>query len=290
VTRAWTVDFGTAELVPDPYRPGGWLLRVDGVAQSYVDLADLTHLEFEYMRRVSWIIDTVAPAGRAIRVLHLGGGALTLPRYVAATRPGSAQVVVDRDAALAALVLRELPLPPEADVEVRISDARAAVEAADLGDFDLVIADVYQAAQMPTSVTSVEFAAAVARLLNRTGTYAVNVADLPPLAFTKVQAATLRTAFADVCAIAEPGLLRGRRYGNVILAATARRGGLPVTRIARASARDAFPSRVLHGDALDGFIAGSLPATDAGAAAHEDHLRPVPGETLLRVVREDGPR
>jgi hypothetical protein len=267
----WPVDFGTAELVRDATRPGGWLLKVDGVAQSYVDLVDLAHLEFEYTQRMAWVIDSVP--GRALRVLHLGGGGLTLPRYIAVTRPGSAQVVVERDAALVALVQRELPLPAGAGIEIVIADARAAVDeggfagyvAANAGGFDLVLADVYQAAQMPPSVASTEFAAAVARLLRPDGTYVANVADMPPLAFSKVQAATLGTAFTDVCLLAEPGLLRGRRYGNVVLAATNDPSGLPVERIARLSARDPFPSRLVHGDALDGFIAGARPATDATA-------------------------
>jgi hypothetical protein len=282
VTRRWPVDLGTAELAPDPHRPGAWLLRVDGVAQSYVDLADPTHLEFEYTRRMAWIVDAVAPPTRPLRVLHLGGGALTMPRYVAATRPGSTQVVIEHDAALADMVRRELPVPADAGIEVRIGDARAAVDAGDPDGFDLVLADVYTAARMPRSVTSVEYAAGVAASLRRAGgapgTYAVNVADLPPLAFSKVQVATLHTAFADVGLIAEPGLLRGRRYGNVILAATNRPGGLPAARIARVSARDVFPSRLLHGDALSTFVAGARPVSDATV---DDLPGEVPGGTAL---------
>src|SRR2546423_600544 len=90
---------GAAALVPDPDRPGGWTLRLDGTPQSYVDTADPAVLHFEYMRRLGSVVDAAAPAGEPLRVLHLGGGALTLARYVAATRPGSTQQVVERDAA-----------------------------------------------------------------------------------------------------------------------------------------------------------------------------------------------
>ena len=38
---------GVASLEPDRRRERGWTLLVDGVPQSYVDLADPTHLEFE---------------------------------------------------------------------------------------------------------------------------------------------------------------------------------------------------------------------------------------------------
>jgi spermidine synthase len=257
-------EFGTAELVPDPGRPRGWTLLVDGVAQSYVDLDDPTYLEFEYVRRLASVVDAVAPPRVPLRVLHLGAGALTLPRYVQRTRPGSAQLVLERDAALVGYVLRELPLPAGAGVRIDIADARTGVAASTDG-YDLVLSDVYQAARMPRSVASAEFAALVAERLRPGGLYAVNLADLPPLAFSRTQAATLRTAFGDVCLIAEPGMLRGRRYGNVILVAAAEPDGLPLPRLVAAANRDPFPNRVVHGAALDRFLAGAKPVADASA-------------------------
>ncbi|GAA1772104.1 fused MFS/spermidine synthase [Luedemannella helvata] len=259
------VASGTAELVPDHERRSGWTLLVDGVPQSYVDLDDPRHLEFEYVRRLAAAVDAVAPAGEPLRVLHLGGGAFTVPRYVAATRPGSGQLVVERDAALAALVRRVLPLPRRGGIRVREGDARAVVEALPDNRFDLVIGDVYAGAQMPRTVASVEFATEVARVLSPTGWYAVNVADLPPLAFSRIQAATLAAAFPDVAVLAEPGMLRGRRYGNVALVAAAAPGGLPVARLAAAARRDPFPGRLLHGSDLATFVAGARPMRDEAA-------------------------
>jgi spermidine synthase len=268
------VDHGTAELAPDPDRRSGWTLLVDGVPQSYVDLLDPTYLDFEYVRRLASVIDAAGPAGAPLHVLHLGGGALTLPRYIAATRPGSRQRVVERDGALIDLVRRELPIPRGADLRVRTGDARAVVEATADARFDLVIADVYQAAQMPRSVASLEFAHQVARVLRPGGWYAVNVADLPPLAFSRRQAATLRAAFADVCLIADPGMLRGRRYGNVVMAAAREPAALPVARFAAAAAHDPFPCRLLDGPDLDRFIAGARPVADDAA---EDSPKPPSG-------------
>ena len=104
------VASGVAELVADADRPRAWTLRVDGIPQSHVDLDDPRYLEFEYMRRLGHLADLAAPSGEPLRVLHLGGGGLTLARYVAATRPGSRQLAVDSDAALVDLVRRLLPL------------------------------------------------------------------------------------------------------------------------------------------------------------------------------------
>jgi spermidine synthase len=263
---AVAVDFGRAELVPDPDRAAARMLLLDGYPQSYVDPNDPVHLEFEYVRRLASIVDTAAPVAAPLGVLHLGGGALTLPRYVAATRPRSTQRVVERDAALTALVRRELPLPRDADIRVRADDARAAVEAYRAARFDLVIGDVYGAAQVPGRLTSLEYAHQVARLLRPDGIYAVNLADGPPLAFARGQVATLCAVFADVCLLAEPGVLRRRRFGNVILAAATRPGRLPVADLATAAARDPFPARLLYGKDLVNFVAGARPVTDATAA------------------------
>lgn len=254
-------------LIPDPDHEGGWFLIVDGVSQSYVDTRDETSLRFSYVRRIATVIDTVAPKGRPLRVLHLGAGAMTLPRYVGRTRPGSAQVVVDHDPALLAYVGRHVPLPAGLDLTTIISDARAAAEDFDDASFEVVIADVYMGAQMPHSVATVEFARHAARILAPGGVFVTNLADLPPLAFSRVQAATLRTAFPDVCAIGEPGMLRGRRYGNVVLAAALVPDQLPVVRLARLARADDKPARLLRGADLDAFIGGAVPLTDATTPA-----------------------
>lgn len=235
-------------------------MLLDGVVQSYVDLADPTHLPVPYLRWLAAVVDAAGPPGAALRVLHLGGGGLSLPRYVAATRPASAQQVVERDAGLLDLVARVLPLAGNADVRVLIGDAAQAVRTLPEQAYDLVVADVYEGARMPRPVAGVEFAAAVARLLAPAGLYAVNVTDLPPLAFTRTQVATLRAVFGPVGVLAEPGMLRGRRYGNLVLVATAEPGALPLARLASGLAvRDAGGARAVHGAAVDRFVGGARP-------------------------------
>ena len=190
------VDLGTAELRPDPARPQGWTLLVDGVPQSYVDLADPAHLEFPYVQVLGRVLRAWRPVGVPGRVLHLGGGGLTLPRLVDHLRPGVEQTVVERDAALLTLVRRFLPVPPR--IAVRIGDARAWLESADPAGYDLVVADVFEGAAMPAGVGAAGFARAAARALRPGGLLAMNLTDVPPLAHTRIQAATARTAFAEV--------------------------------------------------------------------------------------------
>jgi spermidine synthase len=259
------VDGGLAELLPDRERRRAWTLLVDGAPQSHVDLDDPAYLSFEYQRRLGHVIDLVAPAGRPVQAVHLGGGALTLARYVAATRPRSTQQVVERDAALVQLVRRELPLDPNARIRVRSTDAREGLAKLPDGWADLVIADVFSAARTPAHLTSTEFLTDVRRVVKPGGLYAANLADGPPLAHLRGQIATAAVVFPELALVADPAVLRGKRFGNAVLVASDQ--PLPVAELTRRAASDPHPGRVEHGRALTGFTGGAVPVTDAAAVA-----------------------
>jgi len=276
---------GTVELLNDAERPEAWTLLIDGILQSEVDLGDPRHLEIEYMRRLGHLADLAAPTAMPLRVLHLGGGALTLARYVAATRPGSRQLAVESNATVAALVSQRLPLtrpgrrrpgqsppgqtgpgrtrPGTGEIAVLVADARAALERLPDGSFDLLVVDVFAGARTPAHLTSVEFTVAGARVLAPSGIYAVNVGDGPPLAHARGRVAAVRSVFAHVCVLAEPAVLRGRRFGNLVAVASDRE--LPVSGLIRRIAADPFPARLVAGTALDQWVAECAPIVDAHA-------------------------
>lgn len=253
---------GTAKLMPDVDRERAWLLTVDGAPQSYVDLGDPRHLEFEYTRRLAHALDLVPPEG-PLDVLHLGGGGLTLPRYLAATRPGSQQRVVEHDEALLDLVAEYLPLPPGAGITLCAADARAELERAGAASADAVVTDVFRGSRVPAHLTTLSCARAAARVLRPHGVYAANLADAAPFAFLRSQLATLAAVFEQLCLIAEPGVLRGRRFGNAVLLAS--RAELPVTALARRVAADAFPARIEYGAALRRFTGSAAPVGEGEA-------------------------
>jgi spermidine synthase len=267
-----TVASGVAELVPDPDRDTAFTLLLDGAPQSHVDLAEPTHLEFEYIRRMAAALDLIAPPGRPLRVLHLGGGALTLPRYLAATRPGSAQRVVEIDGPLVELVRRALPLPAKANIRVRVADARAAVEGMREAGYDVVIVDVFAGARTPAHLASVEFIRAAARVLDPAGWLIANIADGPPLRHARAQVATIRAVLPEACLVADAAVLRGRRFGNLVVLAG--RTPPPIAELARRAAGDWFPGRVETD--LDRFAGGAAPVTDSAAVAS-----PAPPEGLF---------
>ncbi|UQI43568.1 fused MFS/spermidine synthase [Streptomyces sp. HU2014] len=257
------VGGGVAELRPDRDRPRGFTLLIDGAPQSHVDLDDPAYLDFAYQRRLGHIADLVAAPGKPVQALHLGGGAFTLARYVAATRPRSTQQIVEIDAPLVQFVRRELPLDAGWRIRVRGGDAREGLAKVPDGWADLIIADVFAGARTPAHLTSVEFAGEVRRALRPGGFYAANLADGPPLAYVKAQIATVRTVFPELCLIADPAVLRGRRFGNAVLLASDRE--LPVAELTRRAATDPNQGRVEHGRALDDFTGGAAPVTDAAA-------------------------
>lgn len=263
------VDGGLAQLRPDPDRAGGWTLLLDGAPQSHVDLDDPAYLDFAYQRTLGHIIDLAAPPGRPVRAVHLGGGALTLARYTAFTRPRSTQQVAELDGALVALVRRELPWDAGWRIRVRTADARAALARVPDGWADLVICDVFSGARTPAHLTSGEFLAEVRRTLGPGGRYAANLADgsgpgtAVPLGYLRAQIATAREVFTRLCLIADPAVLRGRRFGNAVLLAADQE--LPLAELTRRTAADPHPGRVEHGAALADFTGGARAVTDATA-------------------------
>jgi spermidine synthase len=260
---------GSAELLADADRPGGWLLTIDRIRQSYVDLDDPTYLDFEYVQAFADVLDAL-PDG-PLAITHVGGGACTLARYVAATRPRSSQIVLEPDVALTALVRARLPLPRGARIKIRPVDGRAGVAALAPASADVVVLDAFHGGRVPADLTTAEFLADVARVLRPGGVLLANVADGPPVTYTRRVLATVRTVLPATLVIAEPAVLKGRRYGNVVVAAS--RAALPVAALRRASARAPFPRTVT----VD-FGGSARSLTDA------DPLRsPQPPDELWRV-------
>ncbi len=245
-----------AVVTPDRWVPGAYTLTVDGTPQSHVNLDDPTQLFFEYVQRMGHVIDQLGMPGEPITAVHLGAGALTLPRYVEATRPGSRQQVIEIESDLVDLVRAELPWSSRASIRVRHGDAREVLEKLPgglRGTVDLVVVDVFSGARTPAHVTSIEFYREAASLLAPGGILLANIADGPGLAFARGQAATLSEALGHVAALAETQILKGRRFGNIVLVGSA--SPLPLDWMPRLLAAGPHPSKVVSGSELREFIA-----------------------------------
>ncbi|UNK70185.1 fused MFS/spermidine synthase [Microbacterium sp. H1-D42] len=259
---------GVAEIAASEFT-NGFELIVDGTPQSHVDLDDPTHLHFEYIVRMGAVIDQLgAAASSPLSVVHLGAGALTIPRYIDATRPGSRQQVIELEGPLVTLVREHLPLPRGAAIRIRIGDAREGLHRlppALTGHCDLVVSDVFSGAQTPAHLTSLEFYREIAALLAPTGVLLVNVADGPGLAFARRQVATVSTVFPEVALLADTQVLKGRRFGNLVLVASAT--ALPTEWLPRMLAAGPHPAKIAQGEEVAAFARGAAIVTDADAVA-----------------------
>ena len=269
----------TAVIESDRWVPGAFTLVVDGTPQSHVNLDDPTQLFFEYVQRIGHVIDQIGDPGSPLTAVHLGAGAFTLPRYIEATRPGSRQQVIELETDLVDFVREQLPLPRSAAIRVRHGDARDVVGRMPgglMGAVDLLVVDVFSGARTPAHVTSIEFYELAVALLAPNGIIAVNVADGPGLSFARGQAATLLSAVVDVAALAETQVLKGRRFGNVVLVGS--QMPLPLEWMPRLLAGGPHPSKVVTGAELRAFIGGAAVVTDVTATPS-----PLPSRGIFQV-------
>jgi hypothetical protein len=255
-----------AVIEPDRWVDGAFTLVVDGTPQSHVNLEDPTQLFFEYIQRIGHVIDQLGMPGEPLTAVHLGAGALTLPRYIEATRPGSRQQVIELETDLVDLVRAELPWSKQASIRVRHGDAREVLGKLPgglHGTVDLVVVDVFSGARTPAHVTSIEFYRQAVSLLKPDGVIVANIADGPGLVFARGQAATMLDATGNVAALAETQILKGRRFGNIVLVGS--RSELPLDWMPRLLAGGPHPSKVVAGAELRDLIAGAPVVTDATA-------------------------
>jgi spermidine synthase len=239
-----------ASIEPDSFTDGSYVLSIGGAEQSHVNLARPDEIFYEYLRRIGHLVDLAAPVGRPVTALHLGAGALTLARYIQATRPGSVQYAVELERELLDFVLRHLPLPEGTDLHAVIGDARDALGGLDRGlRFDVVILDIFSGPDAPAHLACTEFYRELRERLAPEGLLIVNVGDEPGLTLVRSQVAALRRAMGDVAAFAEAGMFAGRYPGNIILAGT--QADWPAGWSEQLTARGPHPARVLTGVDLD---------------------------------------
>ncbi|WP_462418929.1 spermidine synthase [Kytococcus sp. Marseille-QA3725] len=205
---------------------GGYELFVGGHVQSHIDPADPLEVRYEYLRRMANVLDAVAHPGDALRVLHLGAGALTLPRYLQATRPGSEQVVVDIDRELVSFVTAVLPLPGGTDLHVEVADAREAVQGmvAAGEEFAVVVVDLPTDTGECAHLAGPDFHAELLDLLDDQGLLMTNIGADDGLAFLADQLRALgevadAEGYDGVWTLADAGMLERRTAGNAVLVA-----------------------------------------------------------------------
>ena len=247
-----------ARVVPDDSRDGGRALVLDTLRHAYVDLDDPRHLELAYTQWIGAAVDAAAPQG-PVTALHIGGGGFTVPRWLAATRPGSRSTVLELDPAVVELARAELGVRTGPDLAVLTGDARTSTAGLRDGAYDVVVGDAFGSTSVPWHLTTAEFVAEVDRVLQPDGVYVMNVIDRGPLAFLRAELATLRTSFPQLAVLHRPGALTGRG-GNFVVVASQQ--ALPLRDLAARASALSDPADVLSGDSLEELVGDAAVLTD----------------------------
>jgi hypothetical protein len=237
---------GDAVVISDRARPSGRLLRQAGMDSSYVDLADPSHLEFDYLR---WM-RLVLRAAHARRVLHVGGGACALARALAAEDPGGRQQVCELDGDVLALAREHLGLRRIPGLRVRAAEGRAFVARQDAASWDAIVLDAFVGAVVPRRLITAQALADVARVAPLA---LVNVVDDRAARDVRAVAAALSLAYPHAWAL-------GGRARNTVLVGG--RTSLDLDRIAARAAADPSPARLTPPGELARLLAGAVAVRD----------------------------
>ena len=247
---------------------------------SHIDLADPLFLDFEYMRWIAALVESRWPRDSKpkLRALHLGGGACSLARYFHAAYPDARQVVVELDGKLADYVRGWFDLPKAPLLRLRVGEAREVTESLTPQTRDLIIRDVFAGSLTPRPLTTREFAEHAKRVLAPGGIYVVNSGDAPDLRNAREDAATIADAFAHTMIIADPAMLKGRRFGNMIMAGS----DLPFDDdpgLARRLLGGAVPAHIWNDAKVRAFAAGAAVRHDPKVPALVEPPTASPTET-----------
>lgn len=261
VAGKYRIDTGIAEVEVDPGNPNSWLLKINGVQSSHIDLADASCLEFEYM---SWLVNLIEDrwsAANKLRVLHLGGGACSVARYLVHKYPGSRNTVVEIDRRLADYVREWFALPRSPFLKIRVGEAREVLSVLSENSREVIIRDVFSGRFTPAPLLTQEFVLQAKRVLSPDGMYLLNCGDAPALSNARREAATLAANFQHTAIIADPPMLKGRRFGNIVMAASdaplATGSGLP-----RALLAGAMPATLWSDEQVRSFAHSHRPFVD----------------------------
>ena len=224
-------------------REGGRSLILDQLRHAHVDLDDPTFLDIRYIRLLADTIETL-PEG-PIRVLHVGGGGFSLPRYISAVRPDSTNVVLELDEQLVEIAEDELGLTDADNLDIRTGDARNHLSDLPTDGFDIIIGDAFAGSSVPWHLTTVEVIEEYDRLLDDDGLYVMNVIDGDESRFARAQLDTVGQVF-DALGVIEPQDGVGSASVNQVLIAN--RSTIPTFDIAPEDGRQLAP------DEIDGYI------------------------------------
>ncbi|HEV7952366.1 MAG TPA: fused MFS/spermidine synthase [Candidatus Saccharimonadales bacterium] len=142
-----------------------------GGTQSGIAVGQPDELVFWYTQQMA---EVVASVSQRDRILILGGGAFTLPQYLANKYPDSTIDVVEIDPELATIAREHFEYKDPKNVNMIFEDARTYVNRS-TQKYGIILVDVYSDSSVPFSLMTREYGQRIQRLLTDEGVIVVNM-------------------------------------------------------------------------------------------------------------------
>ncbi len=260
------------------------VLILDRLVHSFSSLNDPTQLVYGYENLYAEITAYRAQADSELRVLFIGGGGYTFPRYMEALYPSSHLDVIEIDPGVTQVAYDMLGLREDTHINSINEDARLFVEREPITRYDLIIGDAFNDFSVPYHLTTKEFNDRVSLWLEDDGLYFVNIIDGPRGDFLRAYTHTLRQSFAHVYLV--PTIDEWQQSPRVTFVVIASNTALDPTRLATLDADQGvsfLTSQILSEDELDTLLA------EGRQVLLTDQYAPV-DQMLAPVIRGEAPR
>jgi spermidine synthase len=153
-------------------------LVLDHLVHSYTDLEDPLYLEYEYIRMYEEIVGWQAKKRESLKVLFLGGGGYTFPRFIERKYPQAEIQVVEIDPEITRVVKKYLGVSDPSKIRSFNEDGRWFVmNCKEKGTYDLIFGDAFNDLSIPYHLTTKEFDMQLRSLLKPDGLLLANVID-----------------------------------------------------------------------------------------------------------------
>jgi spermidine synthase len=198
------------------------VLTLDHLIHSYVDPANPLYLEYDYLKIFVDIVKYVSQGNEAPKMLHLGGGGYSFPRYMEAVYPRSLNEVVEIDPLVTQVAQKEFGLSAKTRIITHNLDARLFLtDRTSAVKYDFVIGDVFNDASTPYHLTTLEFDRMVKATMQKNGVYLINtIDDFQQGKYLASLIRTLEQVFDHVYVWGASPDWENARFGTFVLAAT----------------------------------------------------------------------
>jgi len=215
-------NYYTINVIDNQEEPGMKTLVLDHLVHSFVNLDNPLDLRYDYEKIFSQIVKYASRNNDSPRLLHLGGGGYSFPRYMQTVYPGSYNRVVEIDPEVTRIAYSELGLPADTAIKTSNEDARLfLIRKSGSEKYDFAVGDVFNGLSTPYHLNTLEFIQLVKANLKEDGIYMVNIIDdFQEGTYLPAFMHTLRQAFSRVILFSIPDDWNELEYSTYVIAAT----------------------------------------------------------------------